>query len=103
VEEDLFHKESESKVGKTIRLNRFLVGEGFLDSYGKAQGHHGGGVGGHGMVQDRNLRGGRLWMDVVRLYRCNNCGHEHSEKHRDYIVEMVYHKVPPLTLNFLLR
>ena len=57
-------------------------------------------MGGHGMVQDRNLRGGRLWMDVVRLYRCNNCGHEHSEKHRDYIVEMVYHKVPPLTLNF---
>jgi hypothetical protein len=88
VEEDLFHKESESKVGKTIRLNRFLVSEGFFDSHGKGHHNHG-----PGHSQDRNLRGGRLWMDVVRLFRCNACGHEHSDKHREYIVEMVYHKV----------
>jgi len=86
VEDDLFHKESESKVAKTIRLNRFLVNEGFYDNHGK--GHHGPG---HGM--DRNLRGGRLWMDVIRLFRCNICGHEHSDKHREYMVEMMYHKV----------
>ena len=35
MEEDLFHKESESKVGKTIRLNRFLVNEGFYDGPGR--------------------------------------------------------------------
>jgi PAB-dependent poly(A)-specific ribonuclease subunit 2 len=87
VEEDLFHKESESKVAKTIRLNRFLVSEGFYDNHG-GKGHNQGG--GH---VDRNLRGGRMWMDVVRLFRCNTCGHEHSDKHREYNVEMVYHKV----------
>ena len=88
VEEDLFHKESESKVGKIIRLNRFLVNEGFYDSHVKGHHNHG-----PGHAQDRNLRGGRLWMDVIRLFRCVVCGHEQSDKHREYIVEMVYHKV----------
>jgi hypothetical protein len=88
VEEDLFHKESESKVAKTVRLNRFLVGEGFYSHDGHGKGNHG-----PGHAQDRNLRGGRLWMDVVRLFRCNVCGHEHSDKHREYSIEMVYHKV----------
>jgi hypothetical protein len=90
VEEDLFHKESESKVGKTIRLNRFLVTEGFFDRSGGRGGHHG-----PGHAIDRQMRGGRPWMDVVRLFRCNVCGHEHSDKHREYIVEMMYHKVSP--------
>jgi PAB-dependent poly(A)-specific ribonuclease subunit 2 len=89
VEEDLFHKESESKVAKINRLNRFLVTEGFYDNPGKGHHNHG-----PGHAQDRHFRGGRLWMDVIRLFRCAACGHEHSDKHREYVVEMVYHKVP---------
>jgi hypothetical protein len=80
VEEDLFHKESESKVAKIIRLNRFLVQEGIVEGVGKV-------VGGTG------LRGWKVWMDVVKLFRCVKCGHEHSDKTKEYMVEMVYHKV----------
>jgi hypothetical protein len=88
VEEDHFRKKSESKVHKIIRLNRFLVNEGFLETH--AKGYHD-----RSQLQDRNLRGGRLWMDVIRIFRCNNCGHDQSDKRREYIVEMVYHKVHP--------
>jgi PAB-dependent poly(A)-specific ribonuclease subunit 2 len=90
VEADLFRKESESKVGKLIRLNRFLVIEGFNDSHRRAynHGHHA-----PGHAPDRHARGGRLWMDVVRVFKCIICGHEQSDKHREYIVEMMYHKV----------
>ena len=55
----------------------------------------GGTAGGGHHSGDRGIGGkaGRLWMDVIRLYRCNVCGHELPDKHREYMFDMVYQKV----------
>jgi hypothetical protein len=89
VEEDLFHKESESKVAKIWRLNKFLVQEGFQDPVG-VRGV--GGVGGNFGQGSERARGGRLFMDCLKVWRCHVCGHERVIKDRDFLIDFVYHK-----------
>ena len=64
------------------------MNEGFCDNQGRGLHHQG-----PSNSLDRHMRGGRLWMDVVRVLKCTTCGHEQADKHREYNVEMVYHRV----------